>query len=201
MPEHHSSKPHGAGKSSYDLVDHERVFHQLSLRKGMVFLDMACGPGDYALAVASLVGPEGTVYAADVWVEALVKLRREAEARDLRNIRTVVGDVSRDLPIDTAMVDVCLISTVLHDFVREGVALEALKQAARVLKPGAVLGVLEFKKMDGPPGPPMDIRLTPEKVEQMVSPHGFVKVTTSDVGPYNYMITFKRRESGHANPP
>jgi hypothetical protein len=62
-----------------------------------------------------------------------------------------------------------------QDFVREGVAFEALKEAARVLKPNSVLAVLEFKKMDGPPGPYIDIRLTPEAVERPLSPHGFTK--------------------------
>jgi ubiquinone/menaquinone biosynthesis C-methylase UbiE len=198
MTGHHSSRPHGAGKSSYDLVDHERALRELNLRKGMTFLDMACGPGDYAIAVAKLLGSEGMVYAADLWVEALVKLQQKAEARNLANIRTVVGDVSRPLPIESATVDACLIATVLHDFVREGVAFEALQEAARVLKPGALLGVLEFKKMDGPPGPSIEIRLTAEEVERLVSPHGFIKRSVSETGPYTYLITFKRRGSDHA---
>lgn len=192
MTERHSSRPHGAGKSSYDLVEHRRVFDALSLRKGMAFLDMACGPGDYAIAAASLVGPAGTVYAADLWVEALVKLQRKAHARNIKNITTVVGNVSRPLPIESATVDVCLIAAVLHDFVEEEVAFEALEEAARVLKQGAVLGVLEFKKMDGPPGPSIEIRLTPQEVERLVSPHGFIKQAMSDVGPCHYLITFKK---------
>jgi hypothetical protein len=43
------------------------------------------------------------------------------------------------------------------------------------LKPNSVLAVLEFKKRDGPPGPYIDIRLTPEAVERLLSPHGFTK--------------------------
>jgi ubiquinone/menaquinone biosynthesis C-methylase UbiE len=66
MPENSKSKPHGAGKSSYDLVDHEKVLHTMRLRKGSTFLDMGCGPGDYAIAVAEVVGEEGVVFAADL---------------------------------------------------------------------------------------------------------------------------------------
>jgi ubiquinone/menaquinone biosynthesis C-methylase UbiE len=201
MVDHHPSKPHGAGKSSYDLVEHERVFRELNLRKGMTFLDMACGPGDYAVAVANILGSEGTVFAVDMWVEALVKLQRKAQAQNLENIRTVVGDVGRPLPIQSATVDVCLIATVLHDFVREGVAFAAIQETARVLKPGAILGVVEFKKMEGPPGPSLKIRLTPQDVKRLVSPHGFVPHSMSDVGPYNYLITFKSGKRNYANPP
>ena len=47
MPENSRAKPHGAGKSSYDLVDHEKVIRAMRLRKGGTFLDMGCGSGDY----------------------------------------------------------------------------------------------------------------------------------------------------------
>jgi ubiquinone/menaquinone biosynthesis C-methylase UbiE len=196
MSEHHLSKPHGAGKSSYDLVDYEKVFRQLQLRKGMTVLDMACGPGDYVIAIAEIIGTGGVIYAADLWMEGLVRLQRKAEAKKIENIKTVVGDVSRRLPIDAETVDVCLVATVLHDFVREGVALEAIEEAARVLRTDGTLAVLEFKKIDGPPGPSIDIRLTPAEVERLVIPRGFIRRKMSDVGTYNYLITFGR--SGYA---
>jgi ubiquinone/menaquinone biosynthesis C-methylase UbiE len=186
------SKPHGAGKSSYDLVDHVKVFRELDLRKGMTILDMACGPGDYVIPMAEIIGTGGVVYAADLWMEALFRLQNKAESNDIKNVKTVVGDVSCRLPIDEGTVDVCFVATVLHDLVREGVAFEALKEAARVLKTGGILAVLEFKKIDGPPGPSIDIRLAPAEVERLVFPHGFIKRAMSDVGPYNYMITFSR---------
>jgi ubiquinone/menaquinone biosynthesis C-methylase UbiE len=192
MSENSYTKPHGAGRSSYDLVDHEKVFRELRLHKGMNFLDMACGPGDYALAAARKLGNEGIVYAADLWVEGLVRLQKKAETQDIANIRTIVGDVGRRLPLEDATMDVCFIAAVLHDLVGEGVAFEALDEAARLLKPRGVLAVLEFKKIDGPSGPPIETRLAAEEVEGLVSKHGFAKEGMIDIGPYHYMITFRR---------
>jgi ubiquinone/menaquinone biosynthesis C-methylase UbiE len=192
MTEKTNSIPYGAGKSSYDLVDRERLFRSLKLRKGSRFLDIACGPGDYAIEVAKMLGREGVVYAADLWPEALVRLQRKAKAQNLENINTIVGDVSRRLPMEDATVDVCFIATALHDFVREGVAFEALKEAARLLRPGGFLAVLEFKKIGGPPGPPMDIRLSPEEVEKLASLHGFAKMELTEIGPYTYLMILER---------
>jgi ubiquinone/menaquinone biosynthesis C-methylase UbiE len=187
-----NAKPCGAGSSSYDLVDREKVFRELKLRKGSRFLDMACGPGDYAIEAAKMLGSEGVVYAADLWPEALARLQRKAEAQNVKNINTIVGDVSRRLPMEDATVDVCFIATALHDFVREGVASEALEEAARLLKPEGFLAILEFKKMEGPPGPPMDVRLTPEQVERLASAQGFAKEGLTEVGPYAYLMILKR---------
>jgi ubiquinone/menaquinone biosynthesis C-methylase UbiE len=187
-----NAKPCGAGSSSYDLVDRKKVFRRLKLRKGSRFLDMACGPGDYAIEAARMLGSEGVVYAADLWPEALARLQQKAKAQNLENIKTIFGDVSRRLPMEDATVDVCFIATALHDFVREGVAFEALAEAARLLRPGGFLAVLEFKKIEGPPGPPMDIRLTPEEVEKLASLHGFAKEEFTEVGPYTYLMILEK---------
>jgi hypothetical protein len=54
---------------------------------------------------------------------------------------------------------------------------------------------MEFKKIDGPPGPPKHIRLSPEDVTAMLDPYGFKKERTADVGPYNYLILLKNINS------
>jgi ubiquinone/menaquinone biosynthesis C-methylase UbiE len=51
-------------------------------------------------------------------------------------------------------------ATVLHDFEEMDKAGAVLKQIKTILKPGGCLAVIEFKKIDGPPGPPIKIRLS-----------------------------------------
>jgi ubiquinone/menaquinone biosynthesis C-methylase UbiE len=185
-------KPHGAGSSSFDLIHPDRLFEELNLKKGCTFLDMGCGPGQYSIAASNLVGDEGLVYAVDLWEEAIDALFRRVSALDIKNIRMMVGDVSQPLPIGAEAVDVCLISTVLHDFVEEGVAYKALEEVARVLKPKGLLAIIEFRKIEGPPGPSVRIRLSPEDVERLVFPHGFIPQRSTDIGPYNYLVIFEK---------
>jgi hypothetical protein len=54
-----NKKPHGAGNSSFDLVDVERLFAEIALQKGNIFLDIACGSGAYSKAAANIVGSSG----------------------------------------------------------------------------------------------------------------------------------------------
>ena len=74
----HPHPPHGAGKSSFDLIDPERLFPALHLKPGETVVDLGCGEGRYTLPLASRVGPEGTVYAADLWGEGLELLQDKA---------------------------------------------------------------------------------------------------------------------------
>jgi ubiquinone/menaquinone biosynthesis C-methylase UbiE len=78
--------------------------------------------------------------------------------------------------------------TVLHDFARAGGEQGALRETARVLKPGGIFGIVEFKKIDGPPGPPIHIRLSREEVESLIKPFSFTPTGIVDTGPFTYMI-------------
>ena len=81
-------------------------------------------------------------------------------------------------------------ATVLHDLVEAGTAAGALAELARVIKPGGRLAIVEFDKIDGPPGPPRHIRLDAAEVEALVAPYGFARQRTVKLGPYNYLMTF-----------
>ncbi|MEW6670655.1 MAG: class I SAM-dependent methyltransferase [Thermodesulfobacteriota bacterium] len=192
MTQTNISKPKGAGKSSFDLIDSKMVFKVLGLEENSIFLDMACGSGAYSLAAAEHVGAYGRIYAVDLWQEGIETLRRQAQVRGFLNIRAIVTAAGACGAIENESVDVCLLATALHDMLQTQDAEGALKEAARVLKQEGRLIVIEFKKISGPPGPSVDVRLAAEEVEALVRPHGFKKDRSVEVGPYNYLIQFSR---------
>ena len=185
-------KPTGAGKSSFDLIDSDKFFQELDLRKGISFLDVASGRGAYSLAVSDIIGPQGNVFAVDLWAEGIEMLKAAAQERGFENITAFVSDVGRRIPVEDQSIDVCLIATALHDFVEDRIDKGVLDEVGRVIKPAGRLAIMEFKKIDGPPGPPIDIRLSPEDVADMLGPYGFNKERTEDVGPYNYLISLNK---------
>lgn len=184
------STPTGAGKSSFELIDSAKFFRELDLKKGITFLDLACGWGIYALAVSEIIGQAGRVYAVDLWEEGISSLKNKAAAKGVQNITTLVSDVSHNIPIAPAIVDVCLMATVLHDFIGDHVERGVLKEIVRVIKPQGTLAVLEYKKIDGPPGPPKSVRLTPQEVDEILLPYGFKEQRITEVGPDHYLQIF-----------
>jgi ubiquinone/menaquinone biosynthesis C-methylase UbiE len=189
------TKPTAAGKSSFDLIDVDKFFKELDLQNGIAFLDVACGRGAYCLAASQIVGENGNIFAVDLWEEGIEFLRAAAEEKGIGNINAFVSNAGEHIPVADHSIDVCLMATVLHDFVEDQIEKEVLDEIVRVIKPSGILSIMEFMKIDGPPGPPRRIRLSPEQVDDMLAPYGFTRELFADVGPYNYLMRFKKASS------
>ena len=184
-------EPIGAGKSSFELIDTDVFFIELDLKAGMAVLDLACGRGAYSLAVSERVGPNGSVFAVDLWEDGIVTINREAESRGIQNITARVADASRHIPAEDGSIDLCLMCTVLHDFVLDGNVDGVLAETVRILKSGGILAINEFEKIEGPPGPPITSRLSPAGVEKILAEYNFKKLSRTAIGPYNYLMRFE----------
>lgn len=194
MEKNEKEKPHGAGKSSFGLVDADLVFGEFRLGGGITFLDLGCGRGEYAMAAAEIIGDEGLVYAVDLWEEGITLLREEVAALGINNLKPMVVDVGKMIPIEDHTVDLCFMATVFHDLVLAGVAEGALEEVIRVMKRDGLLAILEFEKIDGPPGPPLSSRLSAEEVEEKLIPHGFEIIKVTSAGKYNYLMIFRLKK-------
>lgn len=184
-------KPKGAGKSSFELIDPNILTDILALDPGSVVLDLACGKGNYSIFLSEIVGEQGLVYAVDLWKEGLFLLEEQIEKQNITNIMLLHADATKEIDIDDYSVDVCLMATVLHDFEEVNQSGAVLKEIKTILKPGGHLAVIEFKKVEGPPGPPIQIRLSEGEVDELVTGYGFRKLKTTVIGDYNYLMTFR----------
>lgn len=184
-----TAKPVAAGKSSADLVDLDTVFSHLVREGDAAYLDLASGAGRYTLPLAERVGNGRTIHALDLWEEGIHSLREEARRLDRSGIRARVADATQPLPLPDGAVDACLMATMLHDLPaasRDGVAAEV----ARVLAPGGRLVLIEFKKLDHGPGPPVDKRIDATQAEGVFRPHGLRRDVREDLGEFTYLVRF-----------
>jgi ubiquinone/menaquinone biosynthesis C-methylase UbiE len=184
--------PTAAGISSYDLIDEPRFWHAMAVSPGITALDVGCGTGRCTLKLAEAVGPQGRVIAVDLWGEGIERLHATAEAAKMDWIDARVAD-ARKLPLPDDSIDLCLMATVLHDFVADGYGGEVLTEVSRVLKQDGILALVEFRKQPGPPGPPVEVRLTLESAAAMLLRVGLIRFSaTVELGPHLYFARFRR---------
>ncbi len=177
------------GPSSFHMQDHALVFEKLGLREGDTFLDLGCGAGDYSLHAAGILGESGRVFAVDLWAEMLDKIRDDAMARGIHNVYPVVSDIQSKIESPDKSADICLISHVLHSMDFPAKADRLFGEVRRILKAGGSLAIVECKKEKSSFGPPVELRISPEELEEGLAAFDFSKIDYVDLGA-NYMSIF-----------
>ena len=109
---------------------------------GQTVADIGCGEGDLTMLLARFVK---RVVAVDISAQMLrVVQERSAEAGVARRVTVEKGDLEK-LPLDTGSIDSAFVSQVLHHAARPG---KGLTEAARILKPGGRLILLDLAQHD-----------------------------------------------------
>ena len=100
-------------------------------------LDIATGPGEPALSVAALVGPEGKVFGVDPIPEMVAAARRAAGRLELRNVQFAIAPADH-LPFPADTFDAVISRFGVMFFPSP---IDAVREMLRVLKPGQKLAL------------------------------------------------------------
>ena len=142
----------GPDRDAWQMPD--AVMDALGVADGSSVADIGAGGGWFTVRLARRVGPNGIVYAQDVQSQMIEAIRRRVDRDGLNNVRTLQGDeLDPRLPADS--VDAILIvdsSEFRH-------RVEVLKHLGPALRPGGRIGLVEYKKDGGGPGPPQEERV------------------------------------------
>ncbi|MGP1516719.1 MAG: bifunctional demethylmenaquinone methyltransferase/2-methoxy-6-polyprenyl-1,4-benzoquinol methylase UbiE [Ottowia sp.] len=116
-----------------------------NVQPGQRVLDIAGGTGDLARAFAAKTGPQGQVFHTDI-NEAMLRTGRDRLTDAGLNLPTLVCDAEA-LPFPDESFDLVSVAFGLRNMTHKD---QALREMARVLKPGARLLVLEFSQVAPP---------------------------------------------------
>jgi ubiquinone/menaquinone biosynthesis C-methylase UbiE len=111
----------------------EALIQAACIKSGMRVIDVACGPGEPAITLASVVGNEGKIVATDISEEMLSVARQNAEERGVTNVTFRQAD-AQNLPFLDCSFDAatCRLGAMyFSDLAR------ALMELHRVLKGGS----------------------------------------------------------------
>ncbi len=164
----------------------DRIMDALGVGEGVIVADLGAGSGWFTIRLANRVGPNGLVYAEDIQRQMIDSITRRVERLGLTNVRTVLGTASD--PRLPAKVDAVLIVDSYHEM-EQPVAL--LKNVGRSLKPGGRIGIVNFTKDGGGPGPAIEDRVDPERVVADARAAGLALQSRQTFLKYHYMLVFE----------
>ena len=113
------------------------------IRPGDTVVDLGCGPATQLAMVAEL-NPESRFIGVDLSDEMLGKARRHVESKGLTNVSFVTSDITAIDQLATASADVVMSTVALHHLPTLGHLDAAFSEAARILKPGGGLYLVDF---------------------------------------------------------
>jgi len=180
---------------SHKLDDPEReqylpsaeVVARLALRAGMNVADVGAGTGYFALPMARVLAPGGTLFAVDVQPEMLEKLRARLEPG--MPVKLVEGDAAKTT-LEGASVDLAFLANVFHEIDDRGAALDEM---ARVVRLGGRLAIVDWHPAaERLAGPPLDHRVAVAEVRAELERHGWRVSDASDVGRFHYLVIASR---------
>ncbi len=146
----------------------------MGLEKGDCLADLGCGPGDYSIYASPIVGRNGRIYSLDRNEFMIGSLKEETVRMGLENVIPMVSDITERIPLEDGLVDICLLSTVLHipDVTERACFLGC--EIGRILRPGGRLVVIEVCVREGGGfGIPRHLRISPEETESLMALSGF----------------------------
>ncbi len=165
----------------------EVILANIGLKAGLIFMDIGCGGGFFALPAARVVGESGKVYGIDTNAESINELRELASREGLNNLELTVGK-AEDVVLCESCADIVFFGIVLHDFENPA---KVLQNAKKMLNPAGRLINLDWKKISTQLGPPLQRRFSKEKSAQLIEAASFEVLSIKDIGPYHYMIIAK----------
>jgi predicted methyltransferase len=167
-----------------------KIMDIMGIGEASVVADLGAGSGWFTIRLANRVGPNGRVYAEDVQKPMIQAIKVRVDRLGLKNVETVLGiDTDPRLP---KPVDAVLMVDAYHE-AEEPVAL--LTNLVKSLKPMGRIGIVDFKKDGGGPGPAMEQRVDPEDVIRDAQAAGLVLRSRETFLKYQYMLVFEKPRS------
>lgn len=164
----------------------DQVMDALQIAEGSVAADLGAGGGWFTIRLARRVGPNGVVHAEDIQRLMIEAIERRVQREGLSNVRTVLG--TRDDPrLPPGSVDAVLIVDAFHEMEAPAVL---LRNVAKALKPNGLVGIIDYRKGQGGPGPDPEDRVAPSVIIDTATAAGLKLVGQEDFLPYQYFLRF-----------
>ena len=164
----------------------EEIVDALHLKRTSSVADIGAGTGYLSVRIAKRI-PGGKIFAADVEPDMVRYLGERARTEHLSNLTPV--QASPDAANLPESVDVVLVVDTYHHI---GNRIQYFAKLKSSLRPAGRLVIVDFKA-NSPSGPPVQYRISPERVAEELNAAGYSLLETRQFLPRQYYIVFGKR--------
>ena len=150
--------------------------------------DIGCGPGYFTVPLAKSV-INGKVYALDIDDEMLDACRKRVAQARLGNVEVLKCEEFQ-FPIEPGSLNRAFLAFVVHHSSDRSRFLAAVRQ---LLRPQGWCTILEWQRVETGAGPPLERRIDPKEVEEMVKEVGFRCRGWRNINSEHYMMTLRNQ--------
>lgn len=189
-----------AASATARSAEADRIAEVLWLQPGQRVADVGAGRGEWTLALAERVGPQGHVWATEVDADDLGRVKRRVVEAGLEQVTTVLGSQS-DTGLPAGCCDAILLRLVYHHFTDPPAMRASLMNA---LRPGGRIAVVDvppqrhWRRLEGVPDRGGHGIEADDLVAEMTAA-GFVLLARDDDWPAErdaYCLVFERPLAG-----
>ena len=169
----------------------DKVLQALEISKTDVIADIGAGGGYFTELFSRYVGRTGRVYATDVQDVMIQRLQERVRDKGLDNVEVVRGGFD-DPMLPEACCSLVFFSSVYKEI--DG-RVGYMKKIRKTLSPGGRVAIIEYRPEALAIGPPMGMRLSPDRVIEELFAAGFTLVKSHNFLSREYFLIFVPEDS------
>jgi ubiquinone/menaquinone biosynthesis C-methylase UbiE len=166
-----------------EYLSPETIWEKLGIENPEVLIDIGAGTGFFALLFSKKM-KKGKVFACDISDELLAWMNDNLPAES-KGVVVPVKMAESSVPLPDGTADLVYMINLHHELEEP---LRILEESRRLLKEGGKLMIIDWKKEETLEGPPLEIRVAEETIENQMLASGFANITKHAVLPYHHFL-------------
>ncbi len=167
----------------YDIHNPELIWETLGLENPEVLIDVGAGTGFFSKPFADKI-PDGKVYACDT-SEVMLEWLKENLSSEYEDRILPMKTEENSIDLGDKIADLVFMIMLHHEL---DDPLLMLQEAKRLLKSGGKIMIVDWKKEEMPVGPPLELRIEADVIEDQLRQTGFSDIVQHNVLPLNSFL-------------
>lgn len=163
------------------------IWNILELTEVHTMVDIGAGTGFFAMPFADKA-KKATLYACDT-SEVMIDWMLENLPEDYKDRIIPLQSSENSIPLEHELADLVYMIN-LHHELDDPAAM--LNESSRILKPGGRLLVIDWKVVETPGGPPLEIRIPSETIMKQFEEAGFANIKSHEALQHHSMVVGER---------